>query len=145
MKWNFMIFMICLCNYSYIFCDVWVFYDIWVLHHRSMDTNSIQYFQPIEKHVTWKMKWSNKQLENKLLCSKIKPVRIRVRIRPQHPLALYEELNGTVLQMGSEKTEAPCHSRCGTIKIPPCSKALGVKHRPKFCSPSDTSNGDVSI
>jgi hypothetical protein len=34
------------------------------------------------------------------------------------------------------KTEAPCYSRCGTIKIPPCSKALSTEHRPKFCSPS---------
>jgi hypothetical protein len=34
------------------------------------------------------------------------------------------------------KTEIPCHSRCGTIKIPPCSKALSAEHRPKFCSPS---------
>jgi hypothetical protein len=34
------------------------------------------------------------------------------------------------------KTEVPSHSRCGTIKIPPCSKALSAEHRPKFCSPS---------
>jgi hypothetical protein len=34
------------------------------------------------------------------------------------------------------KTEVPCHSRCCTIKIPPCSKALSAEHRPKFCSPS---------
>jgi hypothetical protein len=34
------------------------------------------------------------------------------------------------------KTEAPCHSRCGMIKIPPCSNALSAKHRPKFCSSS---------
>jgi hypothetical protein len=26
--------------------------------------------------------------------------------------------------------------RCGTIKIPPCSKALSADHKPKFCSPS---------
>jgi hypothetical protein len=32
------------------------------------------------------------------------------------------------------KTEVPCHSRCGTRKIPPCSKALSAEHRPKFCS-----------
>jgi hypothetical protein len=29
------------------------------------------------------------------------------------------------------KTEAPCHSRCGTINIPPCSTALSAKHRPR--------------
>jgi hypothetical protein len=34
------------------------------------------------------------------------------------------------------KTEVLCHSRCGTIKIPLCSKALSAEHRPKFCSPS---------
>jgi hypothetical protein len=28
------------------------------------------------------------------------------------------------------KTETPCPSRCGTIKIPPCSKALSAEQRP---------------
>jgi hypothetical protein len=36
----------------------------------------------------------------------------------------------------TRKTEVPCHSRCGTIKIPSCSKTLSAEHRPKFCSPS---------
>jgi hypothetical protein len=44
-----------------------------------------------------------------------RPVRIRVRKGPLHPLA---------------------NSRCGTIKIPPYSKALSAEHRPKLCSPS---------
>jgi hypothetical protein len=45
----------------------------------------------------------------------------RVRIGPPHPLACRKRrLNGAVLR----KTESLCHSRCGTIKIPPCSKAL---------------------
>jgi hypothetical protein len=30
------------------------------------------------------------------------------------------------------KIQVPYHSRCGTIKIPPCSKALSAEHRPKF-------------
>jgi hypothetical protein len=34
------------------------------------------------------------------------------------------------------KTEATCHSRCDTIKIPPCSKTLSAEHSPKFCSSS---------
>jgi hypothetical protein len=38
--------------------------------------------------------------------------------------------------MRPEKTEAPYHSRCGTIKIPAYSKALSAEHRPRFCSPS---------
>jgi hypothetical protein len=29
-------------------------------------------------------------------------------------------------------TEALCHSRCCTIKIPLCSKALSAEHKPKF-------------
>jgi hypothetical protein len=33
-------------------------------------------------------------------------------------------------------TDAPCQSRCGTIKNPPCSKNLSAEHRSKFCSPS---------
>jgi hypothetical protein len=38
----------------YIFCDVWVFYDVWVLRHRKHPI-----FQPIEKRFTWtlKIKW----------------------------------------------------------------------------------------
>jgi hypothetical protein len=32
------------------------------------------------------------------------------------------------------KTEVPCHSRCDTIKIPPCSKALSAEQRPKFAA-----------
>jgi hypothetical protein len=34
------------------------------------------------------------------------------------------------------KTEVLFHNRFGTIKIPPCSKALSAKNRPKFYSPS---------
>jgi hypothetical protein len=41
----------------YIFCDVWVFYKVVVLRHRSMDTKIHPIFQPIEKSVTWKIKW----------------------------------------------------------------------------------------
>jgi hypothetical protein len=65
-------------------------------------------------------------------------MRIRVRISPLHPLVCRKRrLNGAVLRMRSTgKTEAPCHSRCGTIKIPICSKALSAEHRPKFCCPS---------
>jgi hypothetical protein len=74
-------------------------------------------------------------------CSKGKfyfnPVRIRVRIDPQYPLVCRKRrLNGAVLQIRSEKTEAPYHSRCGTIKISPCSKAFSAEHGSKFCSPS---------
>jgi hypothetical protein len=39
------------------------------------------------------------------------------------------------------KNEVPSHSRCGTIKIPPCSKALGAEYRLKIPQPFT----DVSI
>jgi hypothetical protein len=39
------------------FCHVWVFYDVWVLRHRSMDSKIHPIFQPIEKLVTWKIEW----------------------------------------------------------------------------------------
>ena len=42
------------------------------------------------------------------------------------------QLNG-VLLMEMFKTDALCHSRCGTIKIPPCSKVVNDKR--KFCIP----------
>ena len=34
------------------------------------------------------------------------------------------------------KSRDPCHSSCGTIKIPPCSNAIGAEQMPKFCSPA---------
>ena len=39
------------------------------------------------------------------------------------------------------KTEVPCRSGCGTIKIPPCSKELSIG----INSEAFTGNGDVSI
>jgi hypothetical protein len=64
------------------------------------------------------------------------PMRIQVRIDPPHPLVCRKRrLNGEVLWMRPEK-QIPWHSRCSTIKIPPCSKALSAEHRPKFFSPS---------
>jgi Fe-S-cluster containining protein len=59
------------------------------------------------------------------------PVRIQARIDLPRPLVCRKRPSDE-----TGKTEAPCHSRCGTIKIPPCSRALSAKHRPKFCSPS---------
>ena len=42
-----------------------------------------------------------------------------------------------VRQHETAKNEALCHSRCGTIKIPPCSKIIGVEQqRSKFSIPS---------
>jgi hypothetical protein len=68
----------------------------------------------------------------------IRAVRIRVRIiDPSHPLmSRKRRLNGGGPSDKTGKTETPCHSRYGTIKIPPCSKALSADHRPKFFSSS---------
>jgi hypothetical protein len=66
------------------------------------------------------------------------PVRILVRIGPPYPHACRKrrlhDWGGPSDETG--KTEVLCHSRCGTIKIPFCSKALSAEHRPKFYSPS---------
>jgi hypothetical protein len=35
-----------------------------------------------------------------------------------------------------KKTEVPCYSKYGTIKISLCSKDMSAQHRPKFCSAS---------
>ena len=35
--------------------------------------------------------------------------------------------------MRRQKTEAPCHSRCGTIKIPSDSEPVSAEYWPKFC------------
>jgi hypothetical protein len=36
----------------------------------------------------------------------------------------------------TKEIEDPCHTSCGTIKIPTCSKVLSAEHRSKVCSPS---------
>jgi hypothetical protein len=41
---------------------------------------------------------------------------------------------GAGLSDETVKTEAPCRSRCSTIKIPPCSKALSAEHRRKLAA-----------
>jgi hypothetical protein len=62
-------------------------------------------------------------------------VRIRVRIVPPYPLVCCKRrLNGGVPSDETGKSEVPCRSRCGTIKIPPCSKALSAEHRLKFAA-----------
>jgi hypothetical protein len=71
-------------------------------------------------------------VRTKLSSIQCHPVRIRVRIDPPHPHAT--DWGGPSDETG--KTEVSCHSRSGTIKIPPCSKALSAEHMPKFCSPS---------
>jgi hypothetical protein len=60
------------------------------------------------------------------------PVKIRFRIYP--PLVCRKRRLNPLDETG--KTEVPCHSRCGTIKITPCSKAISAEHRHTFCSPS---------
>jgi hypothetical protein len=52
------------------------------------------------------------------------------------------EENKHLLSTGT--CEDPSLNSCGTIKIPPSSKALSAEHRPKFLQPF-TGNGDVSI
>jgi hypothetical protein len=50
-------------------------------------------------------------------------VRIRIRISPPHPLASCKrQLNGGGPSDKTGKTEVPCHSRCGTIKILPAQR-----------------------
>jgi hypothetical protein len=54
-------------------------------------------------------------------------VRIQVRIGPPNPLVcLKRRLRHPSDKTG--KTEVLCHSRCGTIKITPCSKVLRAEH-----------------
>jgi hypothetical protein len=45
---------------------------------------------------------------------------------------------GAGLSDETVKTEVPCRSKCGMIKIPSCSKALSAEHRPKFAALSST-------
>jgi hypothetical protein len=62
------------------------------------------------------------------------PVRIRVRIYPPHPLVCRKRRLNPLDEAG--KTEVPCHSRCGMINMPTCSKVTNAEHRHTFCSPS---------
>jgi hypothetical protein len=53
---------------------------------------------------------------------------VLVRIDPPHSLVCRKRrLSGDRPLDKTGKTEAPCHSRCGKIKIPYCSKALGAE------------------
>jgi hypothetical protein len=90
----------------------------------------------VGRHPLYKILYTGKKLlcGNKVIPNKNGPVRIRVRIGPPHPLACRKRRLNPLDETG--ETEVPCHSRCGTIKIPPCSKALSAEHGPKFCSPS---------
>jgi hypothetical protein len=63
------------------------------------------------------------------------PVGIQVRIDPPNPLVCRKRrLNEGYLSDETVKYEVPCRSRCGMIKIPPCSKALSAEYRPKFAA-----------
>jgi hypothetical protein len=61
-------------------------------------------------------------------------MRIQVRIGPQHPLVSQSHESSPFDE--TKKTKALFYSRCGMIKIPPCSKALSAEQRPKFFGPS---------
>jgi hypothetical protein len=65
------------------------------------------------------------------------PIPVRIQVRIDHPHSLVcrkRRLNGAILRMRPEN-RGRCCSRCGTIKIPPCSKALSADHRPIFWIP----------
>jgi hypothetical protein len=55
------------------------------------------------------------------------PMRIWVRIGHPHPLVCRKVTKWGVPLDETRKMEVPCHSRCGTIKIPPCSKAMSAE------------------
>jgi hypothetical protein len=63
------------------------------------------------------------------------PVMIQIRIdHPHLHVCCMRKLNGAVLWMRPTKNEVPYRSRFGTIKIPPCSKALRYEHRLNFAA-----------
>jgi hypothetical protein len=108
-------------------------YSLWIKHFRAgrnLDCTT--------HAVTWGLSFSSLIRRTAPVSRLLQLVRIRVRIDPPHPL-ICRNLEATEWGGPSDetgKTEAPCHSRCGTIKISPRSKALSAEHRPKFCSPS---------
>jgi hypothetical protein len=58
------------------------------------------------------------------------PIPVRIRVRIDRVSCKATKWGGPSDE--TRKTEAPCHSKCGTIKIPRRSKALSAEHRPKF-------------
>jgi hypothetical protein len=56
-------------------------------------------------------------------------MRIRVKIGPQNLLVCRKRQPNGVVFRRRPKTDAPCHSMCCTIKIPPCSNDLSAQHR----------------
>ena len=70
-------------------------------------------------------------------------------ISTQYPLLVVQDYKSTKRfgpSTETAKTEAPCHIRYGTIKIPPCSKAINTEQRPQFysISPSKVTSPIVS-
>ena len=43
-------------------------------------------------------------------------------------------INNNLIGSDTVKTDAPCHSKCGTLKNPHCSMATSAKYRSKFAA-----------
>jgi hypothetical protein len=97
-----------------------------ILRPKKFEIQNVMTVEPRTKPKENGVKWS--QIRPRVELS----VRIRVRIGPLHPPCMPQEVTdwgGPLDEAG--KTEVPCHSISGTIKIPPCSKALSAELRPK--------------
>lgn len=71
------------------------------------------------------------------------PMGIWVRI--PLPKCGKSQLNGVLLIEMFKPLPCVTYSRCSTIKIPPFSKVVNAKRRPKFCIPHPTCEDNFSV
>jgi hypothetical protein len=101
---------------------------VWTCHHCQWRAVKLDLFSPLR---TFEQGGRSKSSSSCHTCFDT-----RHRSHPQHdaiPLCVVREL----IEWGgpsdeTRKTETPCYNKCGTIKIPPCSKALSAENRPYF-------------
>ena len=76
------------------------------------------------------LKKNNQFIQNLILISKLKINQQRIKVLGSRQNCLKEKyiLNETA------KTKAPSHSKCGTSKIPNCSKAISNEQRSNFAA-----------
>jgi hypothetical protein len=129
--------------YLFITCkfEIWAIFSyfalpLWSWGTRSPGIYNVHLSSP--KHIKVKKNWDGCYQEiNTLILNTMTDTQWGYGLEKVYTFPLHVKL----IEWGSffgwdHKNRCPVHSRCGTIEIPPCSMALSVEHRPKFCSPS---------
>ena len=76
------------------------------------------------------LKKNNQFIQNLILISKLKINQQSIKVMGSRQNRLKEKY----MFVETVKTKAPCHSKCGTSKIPNCSKAISNEQRYNFAA-----------